>query len=138
ELRTPIARAKVLLEILVERVELVRAAEQRGEPVDPAHLARLERGFDEMQEDFGEVEALIQDLLTSGRLELGRDSALALEPLDLATLCTAAASRFDAIIECAPGLSFEGDRMLLERLLKNLLANARRACPDGAIVIRGA
>jgi signal transduction histidine kinase len=138
ELRTPIARTKVLLEILGERVEHVRAAEQAGEPVHPDDVARIERGLAEMHEDLAEVEGLIQDLLTSGRLELNRDSALALEPLDLAQLCESAARRFAATVECPAGLTFEGDRMLLERLLKNLLANARRACPEGNLVIRGA
>ncbi len=138
ELRTPIARTKVLLEILGERVEQVRATEQAGAPIDPKDLARIERGLDEMQEDLAEVEGLIQDLLTSGRLELGCASALAVEPIELAELCEAAASRFDATVECSAGLSIEGDRMLLERMLKNLLANARRACPEGTIVIRGA
>jgi signal transduction histidine kinase len=137
ELRTPIARAKVLLEILGERFELIRAAKSTGEPVDEQDLARIERGLDEMQEDLGEVESLIKDLLTSGRLELGRASALELEPLDVAELCTHAADRFDATVDCPPGLTLEGDRMLLDRLLKNLLANARRACPDGAVVVRG-
>ena len=138
ELRTPIARAKVLAEILGKRVEQVSAAERRGEPLDPDHIARLVRGFTEMQEDFGEVEALIQDLLTSGRLELGRDSVLSIEALDLAELCAAAASRFAATVDCPPGLTIHGDRMLLERLLKNLLANARRACPEGALSIHAA
>ncbi|HLT34697.1 MAG TPA: ATP-binding protein, partial [Enhygromyxa sp.] len=138
ELRTPIARAKVLVEILGERVEQIRDAEQRGEPVERKDIARLERGLEEMQEDLGEVEGLIQDLLTSGRLELGRASALELETIDLAQLCEAAAGRFAATVDCPAGLSLRGDRMLLERLLKNLLANARRACPDGAVVIRAA
>jgi signal transduction histidine kinase len=136
ELRTPIARAKVLLEILGERVEQIREAEQTGEPVNSDDVARLERGLGEMHEDLGEVEGLIQDLLASGRLELGRGNALELETIELAQLCEHAASRFGATVECPPGLTLEGDRMLLDRLLKNLLANARRACPDGAIVIR--
>jgi signal transduction histidine kinase len=138
ELRTPIARAKVLLEILGERVEQIRAAERSGEPVDTDDIARLERGLGEMHEDLGEVEGLIQDLLTSGRLELGRGNVLELETLELAQLCAHAASRFGAAVECPAELTIEGDRMLLDRLLKNLLANARRACPDGAIVIRAA
>jgi signal transduction histidine kinase len=136
ELRTPIARTKVLVEILGERLELIREAEQAGEAIGADHLARLERGFEEMQEDLAEVEALIKDLLTSGRLELGRDGVLALESIELALLCTNAAARFDAAVECEDGIEISGDRMLLERLLKNLLANARRACPDRAVVIR--
>jgi signal transduction histidine kinase len=136
ELRTPIARAKVLLEILGERVERIHEAAHHNEPLELDDLARIERGLGEMQEDLAEVEGLIQDLLTSGRLELGRGSVLELETLELAQLCTSAASRFGAQVECPADLTLEGDRMLLDRLLKNLLANARRACPDGGIVIR--
>jgi signal transduction histidine kinase len=137
ELRTPIARTKVLVEILGERIESMRHAEQQGEPRAPEDLARLERGLEEMQQDLAEVEALIRDLLTSGRLELGRDRALVLEPIELGPLCEEAAARFGARVECEPGLTLQGDRMLLDRMLKNLLGNARRACPNGAIVIRG-
>jgi signal transduction histidine kinase len=137
ELRTPIARAKVLVEILGERIEMLRGAEQRGEALDPEDLARLERGLEEMEEDLAEVEALIRDLLTSGRLELGRGGALALERIELEQLCEDAAARFGAEVECEPGLELEGDRLLLERLVKNLLANARRACPEGTLRIRG-
>ncbi|KIG12315.1 Sensor histidine kinase [Enhygromyxa salina] len=141
ELRTPIARTKVLVEILAERIEQIRANEQQGQALAPEHLARLERGFAEMQEDIDEVEALIRDLLTSGRLELGRDGtfagALAREDVELAELCAAAASRFGAEVECEPGITLEADRILLQRLLENLLTNARRACPEGSLVIRG-
>jgi signal transduction histidine kinase len=137
ELRTPIARAKVLVEILGERIESMRTAEQAGEPRAPEDLARLERGLEEMQQDLAEVEVLIRDLLTSGRLELGRDRALVLEPIELGPLCEEAAARFDARVACEAELILQGDRMLLERMLKNLLANARRACPVGDVVIRG-
>ncbi len=137
ELRTPIARTKVLVEILGERIESMQTAQEQGEPPAPGDLARLERGLEEMQQDLAEVEALIGDLLTSGRLELGRDRALALEPIDLGQLCEEAAARFDARVECEDGLTLQGDRLLLERLLKNLLANARRACPEGEVLVRG-
>jgi signal transduction histidine kinase len=136
ELRTPIARTKVLVEILGERIESMRIAEQQGEARAPEDLARLERGLEEMQQDIAEVEALIRDLLTSGRLELGRDHALVLEPIELGPLCEEAAARFGARVDCEPGLRLQGDRMLLDRMLKNLLGNARRACPDGDVVIR--
>ncbi|GEM_PF-1427075 len=136
ELRTPISRIKVLVEILGERIEGMQRGDSEGEPTDTQGLARLERGLGEMQEDLAEVEALISDLLTSGRLELGRDSALRRESIEMAELCIRAGDRFEARVECPADLRFEGDRMLLDRLLRNLLANARRACPDGVITIR--
>ncbi|MCA9698386.1 MAG: HAMP domain-containing histidine kinase, partial [Myxococcales bacterium] len=136
ELRTPISRIKVLVEILGERLETMRTDHDAGEPFDPAGLARLERGLGEMHEDLAEVEALIQDLLTSGRLELAADGALQRETIDLQELCDRAAGRFDAAVHCEDPPTVVGDRLLLERLLRNLLANARRACPSGVVSIR--
>lgn len=138
ELRTPIARIKVLVEILGERLERLQDAQANDEAIATEALDRLTRGLGEMQDDLEEVEALIRDLLTSGRLELGRDGALQRETIDVAELCERAASRFDAQVEAGAGLTLEGDRLLLDRLLNNLLANARRACPAGALTIRAA
>jgi signal transduction histidine kinase len=129
ELRTPIARMRVLTEILAERVEASR------EPNDPT-LARIDRGLDEMNEDLAEVETLINDLLTSGRLELGKDGILQLGSVDVEALLDKLARRFTASVTCEPpGLRIEADQLLLERLLSNLLSNARRACPDKTVRI---
>jgi signal transduction histidine kinase len=134
ELRTPIARLRVLVELLGERLTRMDA---QGEITDAQGLARLRTGFGEMEQDLAEVDTLINDLLTSGRLELGRDRALQLAELDVHELCEHAASRFGAQVECPAGLQVRGDSLLLDRLLRNLLANARRACPDGTLVVRG-
>jgi signal transduction histidine kinase len=134
ELRTPIARTKVLLEILQERVEMARAAANAGQ-LGP--LERVRTGLVEMGQDILEVEALIGDLLTSGRLELrgdlGGKGSVEAAAVDLPSLLTRTASRFGATVDVAPGLAVVGEAFLLERLLSNLLANARRACPDGAV-----
>jgi signal transduction histidine kinase len=132
ELRTPIARMRVLTEILRERVDV------DGRPDDPA-VQRLARGLDEMEADLAEVETLIGDLLTSGRLELGRQAGLTPEPLELAPLLEALARRFAAAWRCdPPHLELRADRLLIERLLINLLGNARRACPEGGIELAAA
>ena len=129
ELRTPIARMRVLAEILSERIEAAKR------PDDP-NLQRLEKGLVEMNEDLQEVETLINDLLTSGRLELGKDGVLRLGPVRAEQLLDKLGRRFDAAVICEPvDLRFEADEMLLERLLSNLLSNARRACPDGDVAV---
>ncbi len=133
ELRTPIARLRVLVELLGERLGRM---DSQGEITDAQGLARMQTGFAEMEQDLTEVDALINDLLTSGRLELGRGNALQLADIEVRELCERAASRFAAKVECPAGLVLSADALLLERLLRNLLANARRACPDGEIVVR--
>lgn len=133
ELRTPIARVRVVLEILEGRVD------QLGKTDDPAtrnHLDRLRKGLSDIGRDTQELEALIGDLLTSGRLELSAAGApLEVAPLRLDELATTMGDRFGAEVRTVPSPTIEGDRMLLERLLSNLLSNARRACPEGALTI---
>lgn len=124
ELRTPIARMRVLAELMEDRPDHAYTATQRQ---TDAHR---------LQEDVGEMERLVQDLLTSGRLELGGDAGLRREPLDLGSLATKIASRFDADVDLPDdetNLEILADPMLMERVLSNLLGNARRACPEGEV-----
>jgi signal transduction histidine kinase len=133
ELRTPIARIKVLTEILQERVD--RTPEE-SDPEAQADAARIRKGLAEMAEDIVEMEALIADLLTSGRLELRADGAEPFERTDVALcgLLEKVAKRFDA--DCSVSdVSVPGDELLLQRLFSNVLANARRACPDGEVSV---
>jgi two-component system OmpR family sensor kinase len=129
ELRTPIARMRVLVELLGERLANLP---------DPDHpvAARLRRGIAELGEDLIELEGLIGDLLTSGRLDLAGAPALQRSPTELLPLLTRAAARVGARVRCEPPeLGAELDVVLIERLLANLLHNARRACPEGQIEI---
>lgn len=132
ELRTPIARMKVLVEILQERVAMLR---ERGDESRP--VQRLDRGLTDMALDIVEVEALIADLLTSGRLELrrGAGGAVQARPIDVAALVRRVAAKVDAQVEVTGQPALEADELLVERMLSNLLANARRACPSGRITI---
>jgi signal transduction histidine kinase len=134
ELRTPIARMRVLLEILQERVENLRAIQ----PEPSRDVTRLDKGLTEMQQDVVEIEALISDLLTSGRLELGRGAGVPMQRgvVPLGPMLDKVARRVDATVQLSdPGLEADLDELLIERLLSNLLANGRRACPDGEIVV---
>ncbi len=134
ELRTPISRVKVLLEILHERLERLTGDAHADHSTT---IERVRTGITEMGEDIVEMETLITDLLTSGRLELraGEGRPMDVEPVDLAAVVSRSASRFRAQLDVPPGLSVRGDAFLLERLFSNLLANARRACPDGALEV---
>lgn len=135
ELRTPIARMKVLVEILAERADALRA---RGETSRP--LQRIEKGLGDLGEDITEVETLISDLLTSGRLELrhGNTGALMTSAVEIDGLLSRVAPKVGAqIVDGGELPTLDADELLLERMLSNLLANARRACPDGTITVGG-
>ncbi len=133
ELRTPIARVRVVLEILEGRVEHL---EQADDPDAKKHVQRLRKGLSDIGRDTQELEALIGDLLTSGRLELSAAGGpLDVSPIHLDQLAETMAERFGATVVSEPSPSIHGDRLLLERLLSNLLSNARRADPDGAITV---
>lgn len=134
ELRTPIARVKVLIELLEDRLEAL-ARSVAGS--NNEHVQRLRVGLSEMDTDLAEIEKLIGDLLTSGRLELRHsdESGVGKQPVDLTVLAIRIGDRFAAEVDAPSQVVVDGDELLLERLLSNLLANARRACPDGALAV---
>ena len=56
--------------------------------------------------------------------------------IDLAAYLGRVAAPFAATVDVQPPeLALDGDALLLDRLLRNLLSNARRACPEGQVTI---
>ena len=88
-----------------------------------------------MGTDVVEIETLIGDLLTSGRLELSAGEGRTIEAvaLPIAAVLGKVGARFEVHVDAAHDLVVPGDELLLERLFSNLFANARRACPHGRI-----
>jgi len=135
ELRTPLARIRVALDIASE------ADPQSGR----ASLA-------DIAVDLSEIEALIDDILTTTRLDIaagrGDPSAFALHPEEIAasTLCERASERFRArhplrklqrtVEDDLP--SVHADPVLFRRVLDNLLENAHKYSPDAdqAVTLR--
>lgn len=113
ELRTPLARIAVAASLL-------------GDGADPKTRQSLKQDVDELDQ-------LIEQILLASRLE-----ALPVleqrEPVDLLALAAEEAARYDLEASGVP-VSVSGDRLLLRRLIRNLIENARRYGGDGPIDI---
>ncbi len=131
EFRTPLARIRVALDL---------AAEGDHE--------RAQRFLAEIGADLGELELLVEDVLTAARLDLaaGREPEVGLplrrERVDARALVLKVAERFraehpDRSLEVAvddPLPALDADPALLRRVFENLLDNARKYSDDGAAI----
>jgi signal transduction histidine kinase len=133
EMRTPLARIRVLLELLDE--------EQGGETAIREHLAGLGG-------DVAELEKLLDDVLLTARLELSEEKAretelvLHKQNFPVGDLIDEISNRwvhdktsFDLHVAVDPRLTdFNGDRGLLRRVLENLLDNAVKYSGPGSSI----
>ncbi len=111
ELRTPLARISVAAALL-------------GESADA-------KTRDSLKRDIAELDQLIEEILLSSRLEAVKGLEHN-EPVDLLALAAEEAAHYDREASGEP-LTVNGDRLLLRRLIRNLLENARRYAGDGPI-----
>ena len=129
ELRSPLARIRMAMELLLTRP---RDSEPRdSEPQDSDQLAH------ELRRNIAELDQLVDEILLASRLET---SAPVREEVDLAGLAAEEASRVQADVYVADAVAdavadrahdpramvLTGDSRLLRRMLRNLLENARR------------
>lgn len=112
ELRSPLARLRVSLEVLEGDLELKERA---------AH-------------DIAELDGLIEELLEASRLTAGhgRDAR---DTVDLLALAAEEAARVGAEAE-GEAVVIQGDARLLRRLVRNLLENATRHGGGSAVEVR--
>jgi signal transduction histidine kinase len=111
ELRTPLARISVAAALL-------------GESADAKTREELKR-------DIAELDHLIEEILLSSRLEAAKGLEHN-EPVDLLALAAEEAAHYETEATGQP-VTVNGDRLLLRRLIRNLLENARRYAGDGPI-----
>ena len=104
ELRTPLARIRVAIELL-------------GEDARPDIRARL-------AQDIAELDDLIGELLLASRLDT-TEPRLHFESVDLLALVAEEAAHSDANVE-GEATEVRGDRRMLRRLVRNLIENAAR------------
>jgi two-component system, OmpR family, sensor kinase len=133
ELQTPLARIRVAVDLLCDGIS------DRAMDILP-----------EIARDLGEIERLIDDVMTNARLDfatgsLSTSSLLHRAPLRVPELLTHAAARFFAlhpnrtlVVEQQPDLpSLSVDPVLVRRVLENLLSNASKYSePSSAITLR--
>jgi signal transduction histidine kinase len=107
ELRSPLARLKMAVTLL--------------DGASPASQAKLVR---EVHTDIAELDALVEEVLLSSRLDAGAPMELG-DPVDLLGLAVEEASRCGAQVDGEP-FSVRGSDRLLRRAVRNLLENAQR------------
>ena len=128
ELRSPLARIRMAIELMLEN------------PADLTHHT------DEVRQNIRELDALVEEILLASRLDTLSLDELRREPVDLTQLAAEEAARTGAVWMdetpsdvnkddgSEPGaahMTVAGDARLLRRLLRNLLENARRYQPEG-------
>lgn len=104
ELRSPLTRIRLALEILSEQP-----------------TPQLQ---DELRRNVAELDQLIEEILLASRLDAMREP-LHHDEVDLAALLAEECAHSEAECDAVP-LSIGGDERLLRRMLRNLLENARR------------
>jgi len=131
ELRTPLARIRVALALAEE-----------------GDVARARQALGEIGDDLGELERLVDEILSAARLDLAAADGLPLhrERIGVAEVLEDAADRFRSRhpgraleLAVADGLpEVDGDAGLLRRLLGNLLDNAAKYSDAGSPVVLAA
>jgi len=104
ELRSPLARIRMDIELLADQPTAARRAE--------------------LTRDIAELDQLIDEILTASRLE-GGGLASDRELVDLTGLVAEECARLGVPLEAQP-VTVEGSARLLQRLMRNLLENAQR------------
>jgi signal transduction histidine kinase len=104
ELRSPLARVRLALEL--------HATTPRADLLEG------------MRRDLGEIEAQIEEILLSSKLDTV-DSSATWSAVDLAALVAEESARLEVPFE-VESVSVRGDARLLRRLVRNLVENARR------------
>ncbi|HEY0065388.1 MAG TPA: HAMP domain-containing sensor histidine kinase [Telluria sp.] len=109
ELRSPLARIRMAVELLQDQA-------------NPAISA-------ELRQNIAELDLLIDEVLLASRLDASAPDSTTRTEVDLAAIVAEECSRVGAEFETSK-LSVHGDARLLRRLLRNLLENAKRYGAD--------
>jgi len=130
ELRTPLTALLGFSELLAQR---------RFEPAEVRRMAEV------MQHETERLVRIVDDFLDLSRLERGLEPRLSRGAVKVAPALTAAVEMFRRagshrlVVECEEALpAIDADADALDRILKNLVANAMKYSPPGSAVHVGA
>jgi signal transduction histidine kinase len=105
ELRTPLTRIRMAVELMKDSADAKRTRD--------------------LEQDIAELDALIDEILISSRLEAARGPEVD-EEVDLLALASEECARYEAAELDGEPVTVRGDGRLLRRMIRNLLENARR------------
>lgn len=111
ELRAPLARLRMAHELLLDDADAL----------DESRRAQL---LADVEADIAELDTLVADVLMAARLEQP-ERAGELSEIDLSAIVTREAQRASATAHVDDGVQVRGDAVMLGRMLRNLLDNAR-------------
>lgn len=107
ELRSPLARIRMALALMPDTAE---------------HAATK----DEVQRNVAELDQLVEEVLLASRLEHNPDDTKMVDAIDLLGMAAEECARVDASLSAQQEVAVRGNAVLLRRMLRNLLENARR------------
>jgi len=134
DLRTP-------LTVLIGRVGLIQARLDGGSYADREWL---QAQVSALQQASRRMAATVEEITDAAQLQMGQHLSLTVQALDIGEVVHSVARMVSeagfhggvasVVVDAAPGVIVEGDRMRLERVAQNIIGNAAKYSPMGAPV----